>query len=72
MGVLGRVRDKSGEIAGWYLGMDNFAVIMARSGARESVELVTDGRIIGQQAVRGERISRGYEEGHSPTSIKVT
>ena len=62
MGVLGRVRDKSGEIAGWHLGMDNFAVIMARSGARGSMlNLSQMAASIGQQAVRGERISRGYE-----------
>ena len=62
MGVLGRVRDKSGEIAGWHLGMDNFAVIMARSGARGSMlNLSQMAGSIGQQAVRGERISRGYE-----------
>ena len=63
MGVLGRVRDKSGEIAGWHLGMDNFAVIMARSGARGSMlNLSQMAGSIGQQAVRGERISRGYEK----------
>ena len=33
MSLLGKVRDTSGEIAGWHLGMDNFAVIMDRSGA---------------------------------------
>ena len=37
MSLLGKVRDTSGEIAGWHLGMDNFAVIMARSGARGSM-----------------------------------
>jgi len=63
MGLLGRVRDKSGEIAGWHLGMDNFAVIMARSGARGSMlNLSQMAGSIGQQAVRGERISRGYEQ----------
>ena len=63
MGILGRVRDKSGEIAGWHLGMDNFAVIMARSGARGSMlNLSQMAGSIGQQAVRGERISRGYEQ----------
>ena len=63
MGILGRVRDKSGEIAGWHLGMDNFAVIMARSGARGSMlNLSQMAGSIGQQAVRGERISRGYEK----------
>jgi DNA-directed RNA polymerase subunit A' len=63
MSLLGKVRDKSGEIAGWHLGMDNFAVIMARSGARGSMlNLSQMAGSIGQQAVRGERISRGYEQ----------
>ena len=63
MSLLGKVRDKSGEIAGWHLGMDNFAVIMARSGARGSMlNLSQMAGSIGQQAVRGERISRGYEK----------
>jgi DNA-directed RNA polymerase subunit A' len=43
--------------------MDNFAVIMARSGARGSMlNLSQMAGSIGQQAVRGERISRGYEQ----------
>jgi len=63
MSLLGQVRDTSGEIAGWHLGMDNFAVIMARSGARGSMlNLSQMAGSIGQQAVRGERISRGYEK----------
>ena len=63
MSLLGKVRDTSGEIAGWHLGMDNFAVIMARSGARGSMlNLSQMAGSIGQQAVRGERISRGYEK----------
>ena len=63
MSLLGKVRDTSGEIAGWHLGMDNFAVIMARSGARGSMlNLSQMAGSIGQQAVRGERISRGYEQ----------
>ncbi len=34
MQVLGKARDRTGEIAGRHLGMDNSAVVMAVSGAR--------------------------------------
>ena len=61
MKKLGEARDRAGEIAGWHLGMDNFAVIMARSGARGSMlNLSQMAGSIGQQAIRGERVSRGY------------
>src|SRR5947199_9778500 len=43
------------------LGIENSAVIMARSGARGSMlNLCQMAGSIGQQAVRGERLSRGY------------
>lgn len=35
MQVLGESRDKSGEIAEAYFGMDNHSVVMARTGARK-------------------------------------
>ena len=61
MKVLSRAREQSGEIAGKHLGMSNSAVIMARSGARGSMlNLSQMAGCIGQQAVRGERLSRGY------------
>ncbi len=61
MKVLSRARDQAGEIAGKHLGMTNSAVIMARSGARGSMlNLSQMAGCIGQQAVRGERLSRGY------------
>lgn len=61
MGILGKSRDKSGEIAGKYLGLDNHAVVMARSGARGSMLNLTQiCGSVGQQAVRGERIKRGF------------
>jgi len=61
MSVLGRARDEAGQIAGQFLGMDNAAVRMARSGARGSMlNLSQMAGSIGQQAVRGERLSRGY------------
>jgi len=63
MNKLGEARDRAGEIAGWHLGMDNFAVIMARSGARGSMlNLSQMAGSIGQQAIRGERVSRGYNK----------
>ncbi len=63
MGILGESRDKSGEIAGKYLGLDNHAVVMARSGARGSMLNLTQiCGSVGQQAVRGERISRGFTQ----------
>ena len=62
MGVLAESRDKAGEIAERYLGLDNHAVIMARTGARGSMLNLTQmAACVGQQSVRGERISRGYK-----------
>jgi len=61
MRVTGKARDQTGEIASRHLGMDNSAVIMARSGARGSMlNLSQMAGAVGQQAVRGERIHRGY------------
>lgn len=63
VGILGESRDKSGEIASKYLGLDNSAVVMARSGARGSMLNLTQiCGSVGQQAVRGERISRGFTQ----------
>jgi DNA-directed RNA polymerase subunit A' len=62
MQELGRARDQAGSIAGRYLGLNNSAVIMAVSGARGSMLNLTQmSASVGQQSVRGERISRGYE-----------
>ncbi len=61
MKELGKARDTAGQIAGKHQGMENSAVIMARCGARGSMlNLSQMAGCIGQQAVRGERISRGY------------
>ena len=61
MQVLGKARDDAGTIAGKYLGMDNPAVIMAKAGARGSMlNLSQMAGCVGQQAVRGERLARGY------------
>jgi len=62
MQVLGKARDNTGEIAGRHLGLSNSAVVMAVSGARGSMLNLTQmAGCVGQQAVRGERIVRGYE-----------
>lgn len=62
MKVTGRARDMAGEIAGEHLGLENSAVIMAKSGARGSMlNLSQMSGCVGQQAVRGERINRGYK-----------
>lgn len=63
MKVLGKARDEAGRIAGSFLGLDNSSVIMATSGARGSMlNLSQMAGSIGQQAVRGERIHRGYHD----------
>jgi DNA-directed RNA polymerase subunit A' len=63
MEVLGNARDSAGKIASRYLGMDNSGVIMAMTGARGSMlNLSQMAGSIGQQAVRGERIHRGYTD----------
>ncbi|SEO51234.1 DNA-directed RNA polymerase, subunit A' [Halogranum amylolyticum] len=63
MQTLGKARDSAGEIADDHFGDDNPAVIMARSGARGSMLNLTQmAGCVGQQAVRGERINRGYED----------
>ncbi|MDD5419997.1 MAG: DNA-directed RNA polymerase subunit A' [Methanomicrobiaceae archaeon] len=63
MQVLGKARDRTGEIAGRHLGMNNSAVVMAVSGARGSMLNLTQmAGCLGQQSVRGERIVRGYDE----------
>ena len=76
MQVLGEARDMSGQIAEHYLNMgkqsmddpydhvmavENHSVVMARTGARASMLNLTQiTACVGQQAVRGGRIERGY------------
>ncbi len=63
MQKLGKARDSAGEIADGHFSDDNPAVVMARSGARGSMLNLTQmAGCVGQQAVRGERINRGYED----------
>jgi DNA-directed RNA polymerase subunit A' len=63
MKELGKARDRTGDIASRHLGFENSAVVMAVSGARGSMlNIAQMAGCIGQQAVRGERIVRGYED----------
>ena len=59
--VLEEARDGTGVIAGNQLGMLNPAVIMAKTGARGNMlNLSQMAGCVGQQTVRGERLTRGY------------
>ena len=61
MQILGKARDEAGKIAERYLGEDNHAAVMARTGARGSLLNITMmAGCVGQQAVRGGRVFRGY------------
>lgn len=61
MKILGEARDQAGRVAGKHLGLSNPAVIMAKAGARGSMlNLSQMAGCVGQQAVRGERLARGY------------
>ncbi len=61
MQELGKARDQAGNIAGKQLGLENSAVVMAKSGARGSMLNLTQmAACVGQQSVRGERLKRGY------------
>ena len=63
MQTLGQARDSAGDIAEKHFADDNPAVIMAESGARGSMLNLTQmAGCVGQQAVRGERINRGYDD----------
>ena len=63
MQTLGKARDSAGDIADDHFTGDNPAVVMAQSGARGSMLNLTQmAGCVGQQAVRGERINRGYED----------
>ncbi len=71
MEVLAETRDQAGRIAEQHLGLDNDAVVMARTGARGSMLNLTQMTgCVGQQSVRGERPSRGYE-GRSLSHFKA-
>ncbi len=61
MDELSKAREKAGEVADSDFSMDNAGVIMTRSGARGSTMNIGQmAACLGQQAVRGKRIMRGY------------
>jgi DNA-directed RNA polymerase subunit A' len=61
MDLLSRARDGAGAVAGQELGLDKHAVIMTATGAKgNALNLAQMAACVGQQAVRGKRISRGY------------
>ena len=61
MNELAKARDEAGEIADEYFGLDNNGIIMTRTGARgSSLNIGQMTACLGQQAVRGKRIFRGY------------
>ena len=61
MQVLEEAREKAGEIASRYLDFSNSALIMAKTGARGSLmNLAHMVACVGQQSIRGERVTRGY------------
>jgi DNA-directed RNA polymerase subunit A' len=63
MEILSKARTTASDVAAEYLGMENEAVIMAKTGARGSMlNLGQMAACLGQQSVRGERIQRGFRK----------
>ena len=61
MEILAQARTDSSDIGSRYLDPDNEALIMAKTGARGNMlNLGQMSACVGQQAVRGQRIQRGY------------
>ena len=61
MNELAKARDESGKIADEDFNLENSGVIMTRTGARgSSLNIGQMTACVGQQAVRGKRIMRGY------------
>ncbi|VVB56605.1 DNA-directed RNA polymerase subunit A' [uncultured archaeon] len=61
MAITSRTRDESGGIVEKFMGSDNTSIIMARIGARGSIlNAIQMASMVGQQAVRSKRPSRGY------------
>ncbi len=59
--VLAEARKKSEESAAEFIGDEAHSVIMTKSGARGNIlNLGQMSAVVGQQAIRGERINRGY------------
>jgi DNA-directed RNA polymerase subunit A' len=61
--VLAEARKKAEETAAHYIGDEAHSVIMTKSGARGNIlNLGQMSAVVGQQAIRGERINRGYTQ----------
>jgi DNA-directed RNA polymerase subunit A' len=61
MQVLATARDRAGQIAEQHLGLERFAVVMAKTGAKGNMlDLTQMAACLGQMSVRGERLHRGY------------
>jgi len=61
MNELAKARDESGKIADEDFTLENSGIIMTRTGARgSSLNIGQMSACVGQQAVRGKRIMRGY------------
>ena len=61
--IVSEAREEAGKIARKYIGDKSSAVIMARTGARGSpLNIDQMVAVVGQQAVRRERISRGFTD----------
>jgi len=63
MNELAKARDESGDIADEYFDMRNNGIVMTRTGARgSSLNIGQMTACVGQQSIRGKRITRGYRE----------
>ena len=61
--VLAEARKNAEETAAHYIGDEAHSVIMTKSGARGNIlNLGQMSAVVGQQAIRGERINRGYSQ----------
>ncbi|KKN44593.1 hypothetical protein LCGC14_0691650, partial [marine sediment metagenome] len=61
--VLSEARKQAEETAADFIGDDAHSVIMTKSGARGNIlNLGQMSAVVGQQAIRGERINRGYSQ----------
>ena len=59
--ILAEARKKAEELATHFIGDEAHSVIMTKSGARGNIlNLGQMSAVVGQQAIRGERINRGY------------
>ncbi len=63
MNELAVARDDAGTVADGFFGLENHGIIMTRTGARgSSLNVGQMTACLGQQAVRGKRIFRGYRD----------